>query len=96
MVHSIAAVRYEHSLWQREAETQLLPTLRDFGIALMAWRPLGAGFLTSIISALDPGDFRQANPRFAGANRAWNRQRFAPVMRLARELPPTPATLALV
>jgi aryl-alcohol dehydrogenase-like predicted oxidoreductase len=94
-VHPIAAVQYEYSLWRREAEATLLPTLRDLGIALVAWSPLGAGFLTGTVSTLEQGDFRQNNPRFAGQNLATNADRFAPLMQLARELSLTPAQLAL-
>ena len=94
-VHPIAAVQYEYSLWRREAETALLPTLRELGIALVAWSPLGAGFLTGTLSTLDPGDFRQNNPRFAGENLTANANRFAPLMQLARQLSLTPAQLAL-
>jgi aryl-alcohol dehydrogenase-like predicted oxidoreductase len=94
-VHPIHAVQYEYSLWRREAETELLPTLRELGIALVAWSPLGAGFLTGTVGALDRGDFRQNNPRFAGANLAVNTDRFAPLLRLAQELAITPAQLAL-
>lgn len=94
-VHPIAAVQYEYSLWRREAETTLLPTLRELGIALVAWSPLGAGFLTGTVSALDQGDFRQNNPRFAGQNLSVNTDRFEPLLRLAEELSLTPAQLAL-
>jgi len=94
-IHPIAAVQYEYSLWRREAETELLPTLRELGIALVAWSPLGAGFLTGTVSTLDPADFRQYNPRFAGPNLATNAQRFAAFMQMARALAVTPAQLAL-
>ncbi len=94
-VHPIAAVQYEYSLWRREAETKLLPTLRDLGIALVCWSPLGSGFLTGTVGALGKNDFRRHNPRFARDNRAANRDRFAPIMQLARELGVTPAQLAL-
>jgi len=94
-VHPIAAVQYEYSLWRREAETLLLPTLRELGIALVAWSPLGAGFLTGTVNSLGANDFRQYNPRFAGANLATNTDRYAPVMQMARDLSITPAQLAL-
>ena len=94
-VHPVAAVQYEYSLWRREAETELLPTLRELGIALVAWSPLGAGFLTGTVGALGPSDFRQHNPRFAGDRLALNTDRFAPLMRLAGEFGMTPAQLAL-
>jgi aryl-alcohol dehydrogenase-like predicted oxidoreductase len=94
-VHPIAAVQYEYSLWRREAESALLPTLHELGIALVAWSPLGGGFLTGTVTGLDSGDFRQNNPRFAGENLRRNLDRFAPLLDLARELRVTPAQLAL-
>jgi len=94
-VHPIAAVQYEYSLWRREAETQLLPTLRELGIAVVAWSPLGAGFLTGTVNSLGANDFRQYNPRFAGQNLATNADRYAPLLQLAGELSITPAQLAL-
>lgn len=94
-VHPLAAVQYECSLWQREAERELLPTLRELGIALVPWSPLGSGFLTGSVSGLTSNDFRLHNPRFAGQNLSANRDRFAPLWELARELGATPAQLAL-
>jgi aryl-alcohol dehydrogenase-like predicted oxidoreductase len=94
-VHPITAVQFEYSLWRREAEAELLPTLRDLGIALVGWSPLGSGFLSGTVSSLNKGDFRQNNPRFAGENLASNRDRFAPFMTVAQELGVTPAQLAL-
>ena len=94
-IHPISAVQYEYSLWRREVETELLPTLRNRGIALVAWSPLGAGFLAGPPKALDEGDFRNNNPRFAGDNLATNRDRFAPLIGLAEELSISPAQLAL-
>jgi len=94
-VHPITAVQYEYSLWRREAEAGLLPTLRDLGIALVAWSPLGSGFLTGTINVLDKNDFRQNNPRFAGENLASNLDRFEPFMQVAKEHGVTPAQLAL-
>lgn len=95
-VHPIAAVQFEYSLWRREAEAELLPTLRELGIALVGWSPLGSGFLADTVTSLDPGDFRQNNPRFSGQNLASNRDRFRPFMTVAKELGVTPAQLALV
>lgn len=94
-VHPIAAVQFEYSLWRREAEAELLPTLRELGIALVGWSPLGSGFLADTVTSLDPGDFRQNNPRFSGQNFASNRDRFRPFMTVAKELGVTPAQLAL-
>lgn len=94
-VHPITAVQYEYSLWRREAETALLPTLRELGIALVCWSPLGSGFLTGAVKELDKGDFRQNNPRYAVENLDRNRDRFAPFMTIAQELGVTPAQLSL-
>ena len=93
--HPIAAVQYEYSLWRREAEIDLLPTLRELGIALVAWSPLGNGFLTGTVGNLGPNDFRHNNLRFRSENLAANRDRFAPIMDLARELEVSSAQLAL-
>ena len=76
-------------------EHGLLPTLRELGIPLVAWSPLGAGFLTGTVAALPEGDFRQANPRFAEGTLETNRDRFSPLMSVAAELGITPAQLAL-
>ena len=94
-VHPIAAVQYEYSLWRREVETELLPALRELGIALVPWSPLGGGFLTGTLGSLAPDDFRNNNPRFQGDALKANTGRFAPLQTLARELSITPAQLAL-
>ncbi|MGD8304721.1 MAG: aldo/keto reductase, partial [Desulfobacterales bacterium] len=93
--HPIAAVQYEYSLWRREAETDLLPTLRELGIALVPWAPLGSGFLTGTIENLAADDFRNNNPRYQGENFQANKERFAPLIKVAEELGITPAQLAL-
>ena len=94
-VHQIHAVQYEYSLWRREAEADLLPTLRELGIALVGWSPLGGGFLTGTIQSLDEGDFRNNNPRFAGDNFKVNQDRFSPLYDIAKDLDVSPAQLAL-
>jgi aryl-alcohol dehydrogenase-like predicted oxidoreductase len=94
-VHPITAVQFEYSLWRREAEVDLLPTLRELGIALVCWAPLGSGFLSGTVSSLSKDDFRHNNPRFAGENLHMNRHRFLPLLKLAEELGVTPAQLAL-
>ncbi len=94
-VHPIAAVQYEYSLWRREAEEELLPTLRELGIALVGWSPLGGGFLTGTVEKLDEGDFRNNNPRFQGDNLQSNLDRFAPLKAIAADLGISPAQLAL-
>ncbi len=94
-VHPIAAVQVEYSLWRREAETELLPTLRELGIALVAWSPLGSGFFAGNGDSPPEGDFRRNNPRFSDRNLDANKNRFAPVLALAGTLGITPAQLSL-
>ena len=68
-VHPIAAVQSEYSLWTRDPETTVLDALRELGVGLVPYSPLGRGFLTGTVdrTALDDKDFRGRNPRFAGA-----------------------------
>lgn len=94
-VHPITAVQFEYSLWRREAEVELLPVLRELGIALVGWSPLGSGFLTGTVKSLAEQDFRQNNPRYSAENLKSNTDRFAPLMDIARQLDITPAQLAL-
>jgi hypothetical protein len=64
----VTAVQTEYSLWTRDPEAELLPTLRELGIGFVPYSPLGRGFLTGAIrslDALDDTDFRRSNPRFA-------------------------------
>ena len=69
--------------------------MRELGIALVAWSPLGGGFLTGTVDKLGENDFRQNNPRFSGNNLDTNRERFAPLMALAGDFNLGPAQLAL-
>jgi aryl-alcohol dehydrogenase-like predicted oxidoreductase len=97
-IHPIAAVQTEYSLWTREPEDALLPALRDLGIALVAYSPLGRGFLAGRIRTLDdlaPDDWRRNNPRFQGENFAKNLAIADRVHQLANEKGCTPAQLAL-
>jgi aryl-alcohol dehydrogenase-like predicted oxidoreductase len=68
-VHPITAVQSEYSLWTRDPETTVLDALRELGVALVPFSPLGRGFLTGTVdrSSFDAKDFRARNPRFAGA-----------------------------
>ena len=93
-VHPIAAVQVEWSLWNRAAERALLPLARRLGVGLVAWGPLGNGFLAGDVALADD-DFRRHAPRFQGENLARNRDRFAPLRRIAEEAGVTPAQLAL-
>ncbi len=67
-VHPITALQTEYSLWTRDLEAEILPTLRELGIGLVPYSPLGRGFLTGAITSVDDlpeDDFRRHNPRFA-------------------------------
>jgi aryl-alcohol dehydrogenase-like predicted oxidoreductase len=94
-IHPIAAVQVEYSLWTRDAERELLPTARELGVGIVAWGPLGNGFLAKPITTLGDGDFRHNAPRFQAGNLERNGDRFAPLRELAAELGITPAQLAL-
>ncbi|MGH7622657.1 MAG: aldo/keto reductase, partial [Gemmatimonadaceae bacterium] len=96
--HPIAAVQTEYSLWTREPEDTLLPALRDLDIALVAYSPLGRGFLAGRIRTLDdlaPDDWRRHNPRFQGENFTKNLIIADRIKQLAQEKGCTPAQLAL-
>jgi aryl-alcohol dehydrogenase-like predicted oxidoreductase len=97
-VHPIAAVQTEYSLWTRDVEDEILPTLQELGIALVAYSPLGRGFLAGRFSSseeLDEGDFRRYGPRFTGENGERNRALAERVRELAQEKSVTPGQLAL-
>jgi aryl-alcohol dehydrogenase-like predicted oxidoreductase len=99
-VHPIAALQSEYSLWTRDQE-ELLPMLRELGIGLVAYSPLGHGFLTGTlrtpadIEALDDSDFRKNNPRFTGENFTANLRLADQVQAVAAEAGATPAQVAL-
>ncbi|WP_431903533.1 aldo/keto reductase [Nonomuraea sp. bgisy101] len=97
-VHPIAALQTEYSLWERHVEAQILPTLRELGVRLVAYRPLGSGFLGGSFTGpdeLSEGDFRRADPRFQGENVTRNRALAGTVAELAAAKGVTPAQLAL-
>ena len=97
-VHPISALQTEYSLWTRDPEAEILPTLRELGIGLVAYSPLGRGFLTGQITSpedFEEGDFRRHNPRFQGENFARNLELVDRVRRLAQEKNCTPGQLAL-
>ncbi|MGH2908978.1 MAG: aldo/keto reductase [Solirubrobacteraceae bacterium] len=97
-VHPISALQSEYSLWSRDLEEQVRPVLTELGIGLVAYRPLGRGFLTGQITSTDslaPDDFRRANPRFQGANLEANLALVRRVEAIAREKDCTPGQLAL-
>lgn len=97
-VHPIAAVQTEYSLWTRDPEQEVLPVLEELGIALVAYSPLGRGFLAGRFKSLDDlaaGDWRRNNPRFQGENFAKNFGIVERIEALAEEKHCTPAQLAL-
>jgi aryl-alcohol dehydrogenase-like predicted oxidoreductase len=97
-VHPIAALQTEHSLWTRDAEAEILPTIRELGIGFVPYSPLGRGFLTGRFTSPDDfeeGDFRRSNPRFEGENFEANQRIVAKVREIAEEKDVTPAQLAL-
>jgi aryl-alcohol dehydrogenase-like predicted oxidoreductase len=97
-VHPISAVQSEYSLWSRDPEDELLPTLQELGIALVAYSPLGRGFIAGRFRSIDdlaPDDWRRGNPRFQGENFAKNLALVDHVKTLAEERDCTPAQLAL-
>jgi aryl-alcohol dehydrogenase-like predicted oxidoreductase len=97
-VHPIAVVQTEYSLWTRDVEEEILPTLNELGISLVAYSPLGRGFLSGRFSSpeeLDEGDFRRYGPRFTGENLRENLKLAERVKELAQEKGITPGQLAL-
>jgi aryl-alcohol dehydrogenase-like predicted oxidoreductase len=97
-VHPITAVQTEYSLWTRELESDILPTLAELGIALVAYSPLGRGFLSGRFSSpdeLDENDFRRYGPRFNGENLRHNLELAELVKGLAAEKDITAGQLAL-
>ena len=97
-VHAVAALQTEYSLWSRDVETDALPVCAELGIALVAYSPLGRGFLTGAIhdtQALDAGDWRRNNPRFQADNLAANLALVAALEQVASAHGCTAAQLAL-
>jgi aryl-alcohol dehydrogenase-like predicted oxidoreductase len=96
-VHPITAVQSEYSLWAREPETTVLDALRELGVGLVAYSPLGRGFLTGTVdvAALDAKDFRSRNPRFTGAAGQANQAIADAVRDVAEAKGVTPAQVAL-
>ena len=97
-VHPLTAVQTEYSLWTRDVEAEVLPTLRELGIGLVPYSPLGRGMLTGTITApsdLAADDFRRANPRFASEAFDANRALVERVQALAADRGVTAAQLAL-
>ena len=97
-VHPISALQTEYSLWSRDPETEILPTVRELGVGFVPYSPLGRGFLTGQITSPDDfaeDDYRRSSPRFQGENFAKNLELVEQVRALAGEKGVTPGQLAL-
>ena len=97
--HPITALQSEYSLWTRDLEPEILPLLRELGVGLVPFSPLGHGFLTGTIRSPeqfdDDADFRKNNPRFTGENFQRNLRIADEVQTVATEVGATPAQVAL-
>jgi len=97
-VHPISALQSEYSLWSRDLEATILPTCEELDIGVVAYSPLGRGFLTGAFKTPEDfaaGDFRRSSPRFSSENFAGNLQLVEVVSQIAREEGYTPAQVAL-
>src|SRR3954447_21647611 len=97
-VHPISALQTEYSLWTRDPEEEILPTVRRLGIGFVAYSPLGRGFLSGRFRShedVPEGDFRRNHPRFQGENLERNLELVARVEAIAGEKGVTPGQLAL-
>lgn len=96
--HPISAMQSEYSLWERALETEVLPVLRELGIGLVPFSPLGRGFLTGTARRAEEypeGDYRRGEPRLQGQNFDVNQLLAAAVADLARSKGATPGQIAL-
>ncbi|MFJ8951138.1 aldo/keto reductase [Streptomyces sp. NPDC102381] len=97
-VQPVTAVQSEYSLWTRGIEDRVLPVLRELGIGLVPFSPLGHGFLTGTVRSegdFKPGDFRHGNPRFTGENFQRNLALADEVQAIAADADATPAQVAI-
>src|SRR5687767_1190219 len=97
-VHPITALQTEYSLWSRDPEDEILPTVRELGIGFVPYSPLGRGFLTGHIKSVDDlaeDDFRRNSPRFQGENFQKNLDLVGEIEAMAREKGCAPSQLAL-
>ncbi|HET6922615.1 MAG TPA: aldo/keto reductase [Anaeromyxobacteraceae bacterium] len=96
--HPISALQSEYSLWERNLEARLIPLLRELGIGLVPFSPLGRGFLTGTARRAEEypeGDFRKGDPRYQGENYDANMRAASAVRELARRRGATPGQVAL-
>ena len=96
--HPITALQSEYSLWSRDVEEEILPTVRELGIGFVAYSPLGRGFLSGKYKSeedIPADDFRRYHPRFQGENFTKNLELVDRVREIADEKDATPGQLAL-
>ena len=97
-VHPISALQTEYSLWSREPEDEILPTVRELGIGFVAYSPLGRGFISGRFKSLDDldaNDYRRHSPRFLGENFQRNLDLVERIQEIAAEKRVAPGQLAL-
>jgi aryl-alcohol dehydrogenase-like predicted oxidoreductase len=97
-VQAVTALQSEYSLWWREPEAEVIPTLEELGIGFVPFSPLGKGFLTGAIkedTKFDQTDFRNIVPRFSEENRKANQAMVDLIAKFAKEKNVTPAQIAL-
>ncbi|MBU7443527.1 aldo/keto reductase [Paraburkholderia fungorum] len=97
-IHPISALQTEYSLWSRDVEDRVLPTVRELGVGYVAYSPLGRGFLTGQIKRIEDlpeDDYRRHSPRFQGENFQKNLDLVSEIEHMAGEKGCTPAQLAL-
>ena len=97
-VHPISALQSEYSLWERNLESTIIPLLRELGIGLVPFAPLGRGFLTGSVKRAEEypeGDFRRNDPRYQGENFDANMRAASAVREIARRKGATPGQIAL-
>jgi aryl-alcohol dehydrogenase-like predicted oxidoreductase len=93
-IHPVAAVQTQWSMWQ-PIDPELHAAARDLGVGIVAWSPLGSGFLAGTVDNVSEGDFRRNISRFDEANLKANNDRYAPLRDIAADLGLTPGQLAL-
>ena len=97
-VHPVSALQSEYSLWERNLEADIIPALRELGIGLVPFAPLGRGFLTGEVKRAEEypeGDHRRGDPRYQGENFAANMRAAEMVREVARSLGVTPGQVAI-
>jgi aryl-alcohol dehydrogenase-like predicted oxidoreductase len=97
-VHPIAAVQSEYSLWERNLEPRIVPLLRELGIGLVPFAPLGRGFLTGAVKRAEEypeGDYRRGDPRYQGENFDANVRAASAVRDIASKRAATPGQVAI-